>query len=333
MYFDFEDYRPDTPRIDAPISKRESALLSIVFHGLFFLLVLLLPPIGREAQLAAIRRAEERALLAQQQEQQREQGRFVFVQPRVEAEVQRAPERGELSDVDRRARAPERAREPANPLPFARGNSSERVIADAPVVGSERLPERPPDAARGEVDRESATAPGEPGEGAASDRPLASILPESRLSLSELRAPPGTSRATPGGALGEALRHLERYVDRESFSNPQGGGGDIGSWIDFDTKGVEFGPWIRRFVAQVKRNWIVPMAVLAMHGRVVITFNVHKDGRLTDIAVVQPASVEGFNIAAANALRSSDPTYPLPPEYPADQAFFTVTFFYNESPD
>jgi len=163
MYFDFEDYRPDTPRIDAPISKRESALLSIVFHGLFFLLVLLLlPPIGREAQLAAIRRAEERALLAQQQEQQREQGRFVFVQPRVEAEVQRAPERGELSDVDRRARAPERAREPANPLPFARGNSSERVIADAPVVGSERLPERPPDAARGEVDRESATAPGEP---------------------------------------------------------------------------------------------------------------------------------------------------------------------------
>jgi hypothetical protein len=72
MYFDFEDYRPDTPRIDAPISKRESALLSIVFHGLFFLLVLLLPPIGREAQLAAIRRAEERALLAQQQQPSRD---------------------------------------------------------------------------------------------------------------------------------------------------------------------------------------------------------------------------------------------------------------------
>ena len=29
---------------------------------------------------------------------------------------------------------------------------------------------------------------------------------------------------------------------------------------------------------------------------------------------------------------SSNPTIPLPPEYPAEKAFFTVTFFYNESP-
>ena len=27
-----------------------------------------------------------------------------------------------------------------------------------------------------------------------------------------------------------------------------------------------------------------------------------------------------------------DPTQPLPPEYPADKAFFTVTFLYNETP-
>ena len=26
-------------------------------------------------------------------------------------------------------------------------------------------------------------------------------------------------------------------------------------------------------------------------------------------------------------------TEPLPPEYPDDKAFFTVTFFYNESPE
>ena len=27
-----------------------------------------------------------------------------------------------------------------------------------------------------------------------------------------------------------------------------------------------------------------------------------------------------------------NPTQPLPPEYPSDKAFFTVTFFYNETP-
>ena len=34
-----------------------------------------------------------------------------------------------------------------------------------------------------------------------------------------------------------------------------------------------------------------------------------------------------------NALLASNPTEPLPPEYPDDKAFFTVTFYYNESPD
>jgi hypothetical protein len=28
----------------------------------------------------------------------------------------------------------------------------------------------------------------------------------------------------------------------------------------------------------------------------------------------------------------SNPTQPLPPEYPSDKAFFTVTFLYNEMP-
>ena len=44
----------------------------------------------------------------------------------------------------------------------------------------------------------------------------------------------------------------------ESFDNPQGSSQEFGPAIQFDTKGVEFGPWLRRFVAQVKRNWFVP---------------------------------------------------------------------------
>jgi TonB family protein len=71
---------------------------------------------------------------------------------------------------------------------------------------------------------------------------------------------------------------------------------------------------------------------MASKGRVVITFNVHKDGTITDLTVVGPSPVDAFNNAAFGALASSNPTVPLPPEYPADQAFFTVTFFYNEEP-
>ena len=134
------------------------------------------------------------------------------------------------------------------------------------------------------------------------------------------------------GALGEALRNLQRYVQEGNFDNQGGDGGQFGPFIQFDTKGVEFGPWVRRFVAQVKRNWFIPYAAMTMRGHVVLQFNVHKDGRITDIAVVGPSSVDAFNNAAHNAILTSNPTAPLPEEYPSDRAFFTVTFFYNEEP-
>jgi TonB family protein len=148
------------------------------------------------------------------------------------------------------------------------------------------------------------------------------------------RRPSSQSASRFGGSgLSEALRNLQRYVQNEQFDN-QKGGGTFGPAIQFDTKGVEFGPWVRRFVAQVKRNWepLIPLAAMSMSGHVVITFNVHKTGSLTDLAVVQPCPIEAFNTAAYGALVSSNPTAPLPPEYPSDKAFFTVTFFYNEEP-
>jgi TonB family protein len=122
-----------------------------------------------------------------------------------------------------------------------------------------------------------------------------------------------------GGALGDALRNLQRYIPREQFDNPGGDGGKYGPEIQFDSKGVEFGPWIRRFIAQVKRNWFVPYSSMSMRGHVVITFNVHKDGTISDLTVVGPSPIEPFNNAAFGALSGSNPTQPLPPEYPSDR--------------
>ena len=50
-----------------------------------------------------------------------------------------------------------------------------------------------------------------------------------------------------------------------------------------------------------------------MKGHVVITFNVHKDGSITDLTVVGPCPVDAFNNAAFGALSGSNPTQPLPP--------------------
>jgi TonB family protein len=320
MYFDFEDYHPDIAPIGRAISWREGILLSIIVHLLMVVFILLAPRLF-PTDMKAVR---ARQLALEEQAERQRSPRFVFVQPRVDPKAPKPPDRGELSDQDRAARALERAKSPTNPLPFSRGNTRERVE---------------------QVDRQAARGQGPGPDPAAGERaapqPDPAPVPPQRLpeSQSALQLPAnrpplqGTGQSPQaGGSLGDALRNLQRYVQRDQFENGQGGGGAFGPAIQFDTKGVEFGPWIRYFIAQVKRNWLIPYAAMSMQGHVAITFNVHKDGSITDLAVVGPSPVGAFNNAAYGALVTSNPTKPLPPEYPTEKAFFTVTFFYNEEP-
>jgi TonB family protein len=318
MYFDFDDYRPDTPRVGSAISWREGVLLSVIFHLLLVIALILQPrlfPVDREAALARAAALVERAA--------EDRMRFVVVEPRVDTEAEAARERADLSDKDRIAQAPERALTPANEAPRALGNTPEQVEELPPALARGQGPE--PDPAAGQQAQN--TPPPEP-QLQTPDSASAMQLPTPPRPQGSPTAANGPDAAS-GGSLGDALRNLQRYV--QTYDNPEGGG-QFGPEIQFDTKGVEFGPWIRRFVAQVKRNWIVPYSAMSQHGHVVIQFNVHKNGMITDLAIVGPCPIEAFNTAAYGALASSNPTQALPPAYPADKAFFTVTFFYNETP-
>jgi TonB family protein len=318
MYFEIEDYRPDITPVGRAISWREGVLLSIIFHLCAIIVILLFPKFFTDTSSA-----RARALLLQQQEARRDSPRFVFVQPLRDLPSAKPPRRAEPSDQDRVATAPQRSPTPTNPLPFSRGNSPERV--EAP-------PAAPPESARGQ-----GPTP-DPAQGQQAQNQPDTKVPEAQsrfqVPQQDARNNNGARGNSPqsGGSLGDALRNLQRYVPREQFENPGGSGGQFGPEIQFDTKGVEFGPWIRRFIAQVKRNWFIPYAAMSNKGHVVVTFNVHKDGSITDLNVAGPSPVDPFNNAAYGALSSSNPTVPLPPEYPAEKAFFTVTFFYNETP-
>jgi TonB family protein len=144
---------------------------------------------------------------------------------------------------------------------------------------------------------------------------------------------PTPPQAPSGGALGQSLRNLRQALRNENFDNQLGGQADQSADIQFDSMGVDFGPWLRRFKNQVERNWIVPQAAMVLKGRVVVQFYVLRNGTIADLRVVQPSSVQPFTTAAFNALKLSNPTAELPREYPADRAFFTVTFHYNEGRD
>jgi len=312
VHFDFEERYQDEHVVGSALSFREGVMLSVIVH----LVLILAFQFGPDLKIFQPTPEEIEARqqeLRRKQEEDRASRRFVFVQPKVDLKALQPPPRADLSDLDRQAQARERAIKPDNPLPFSQGNSAERTEAAQPERA--RGPETPlkPNA--------------EPPEPEPEER-VAKVLPRADTGI---RRSPETSRPAPG-ALGEALKNLERYVQNETFQNVQGGANDPGATIQFDTKGVEFGPWLRRFVAQVRRNWFVPYAAMTFRGRVVVQFNIHKDGTITQVVVAGPSDIDAFNRAANNAILGSNPTEPLPPEYPDPVAFFTVTFYYNETP-
>ena len=144
---------------------------------------------------------------------------------------------------------------------------------------------------------------------------------------------PAVPAGSPTNSLGRSLRDLRQYLQKENLDSQRGGLVEDGPDIQFDSKGVEFGPWLRRFVEQVKRNWYVPQSAQFMTGRVVLQFYVEKNGAITELGVVAPSEIESFNRSSLNAIKNSNPTLALPPEYPLPRALFTVTFHYNERLD
>jgi TonB family protein len=316
MYFNFEDYHPDTPRLPRSLTRLEVALLTLVFYLSVVILILTWPHLEFVKAWEAERQQQLAKLAEEQRQRERESARFVFVQPRVDLQTPQPKPRADLSDLDRKARTVERAEKPTNTMPFSRGNTYERMEGAAPTP-QQRTEAAQPQTKASEADSQAIR------------------LPESPTAVDPKGVEmPQQQRGPSAGVLADAIRNVQKYASKDSYVNLQGGADqDFAPSIQFDTKGVEFGPWLRRFIAQIRRNWFIPESAMFQKGHVVITFYVGKDGRITELQVLRPSDVSAFNNSAFGALKSSNPTAPLPPEYPDDRAFFTVTFYFNENPD
>jgi TonB family protein len=311
MYFDLEDRRPDTPILDRPLTRLEQVLLTIIAYLLIVIGIIVYPrlPFVKAAEAARLKALEQKR---EQLDARREPMEFVFAKPKVE--IERLPEKPKfLSDESHRAQAPERAPVPKNDMPMSRGNTMDKMVADAGKPQPE--PQQP----------QQATAP-------PASNPNALALPttpQSTIARNDPSRTPMTER--PPGLLSDAIRNVQRYTQGESLQNVQGNSG-FGPSFQFDSKGVDFGSWLRRFKAQVYRNWLIPYAAMALHGHTVLRFTIHRDGSITDLIVLQPSTVDAFTKAAFNAIKGSNPTVPLPPEYPDESMVMTVIFYYNEMP-
>ena len=99
--------------------------------------------------------------------------------------------------------------------------------------------------------------------------------------------------------------------------------------IQFSAEGVDLTEWVKKFRAQVQRNWFVPYKAMTVKGCAIVSFKVVRDGGIQNIVLANPSETAAFNIAATNAIRGSNPTWALPQEYRGEGITFTFNFFYN----
>jgi TonB family protein len=322
MYFDFEDYRPEIPTLDRSLTQLEIVLLTVVVHLLIVISIMAWPHLAFVKAMYAEQERQVEAAREKEQDNLRDRAQFVFVAPKVEVRTKVPPKLAELSDRDRRAQTMEKAPDPKNDVAFSRGNSAEKIVSDARKERTQPS-EQPSEPAKGN-DGSDKSAPADPN---------ALRLPRTPDSVIARNEPSNNpTLGGPGrGVLSEAVRNVQKYSQGESLQNVQGSG-DFGPSIQFDTKGVDFGPWLRRFVAQIRRNWFVPYAAMSLRGHVVLSFKVHRDGSITDLQINQPSSIDAFTKSSFNAIKLSNPTVPLPLEFPDENAPFVVTFYFNETP-
>ena len=285
--------------------RRESVLLSVITH-LAALVVLLVSPLLSESVKGTLGIADEKP-------KPREQLTYLALPP-DEQVVQTKPKTNALSDKDRRAQPDLETPLKLPPLPKLAPAPPAEKQADKELLAKAQQPRRLP---AGNAGRQQSPTP-QPGQPA-----------PSRLRLEDLstQQPKLTlpTQPSPGRALEETVREMAR--------NRGGGPGAVGSArILTDTLGVDFDPYLRRVVSDIRKNWFAVMpeiARLGKRGHAVVIFEILRDGEVPRLDLVSASGSEPLDRAALAGVSASVPFPPLPAHFDGPLIRVRVTFLYN----
>ncbi len=118
---------------------------------------------------------------------------------------------------------------------------------------------------------------------------------------------------------------------------PGGGGGgtyDGALQMLTPTEGVDFNSYLQRVLARVRQNWyaVIPeSAWMGERGRVVLEFNINRDGSVPDEQpeLVSTSEKQELDRAAISSIRASNPFEPLPPAFSGPYIRLRFIYLYN----
>jgi len=156
-------------------------------------------------------------------------------------------------------------------------------------------------------------------------------------------APTRPNFGNPNQAPGDAIRNAaqEAAHDRgsgDSGPSPSGGGrGGVGAGVQIlsDTQNVDFGPYIRRILADIKRNWIplIPEEArppLNKQGETLIRFVIYPDGRLGPMYLDGPSQDQAIDRACWGGITGVGQFPPLPSNFHGPNLELRIDFYTNK---
>ena len=323
--------------------RRETFLISLVFHLLVVLWVALGPdilprPDPRDRETAkrlgflALPREYEEVLRAPPPVRPKAPERDRMAQPRspeINPEALRVP-RPAAGPRQPERPAPSEESGPPNPKPGA--SAPQPTSPSSPTPQSVQDPE-----SDGQVKPQNRMEPGSiESTGPFLAPPKGKGLKSDLKDLyAGLRLPGGTA---PGSGVGRGIG------SRQSKGGPGEGrtGADFGRrHPDFsverptilsDTQGVNFGPWLTAVYFRVRNNWyaVIPQVYrTGLKGVVVIVFDVRRNGSLEDLEIVRSSNFSPYDRAAISSLKLSEPFPNFPDAFKKDRLTLRFTYLYN----
>jgi TonB family protein len=317
--------------------KREAVLISIVVHLLFVIFIILSPRLFPNGlwksppvrNLGALDTSKELGFLALPKDYQK------LLQP---------PKTPLLSDKDRRAQG----RSPLiNPrgirMPYSKGDTK------SPEQSAPRGAVQPPQPPPVESATTFAVQDQQPNSGSSKGEASKDVAkmqtpspPDQNSEKSNLRdlfaglQTPGSSiqssleKARQNGGLGYggtgAGESLHRFDNRQSnFSVDQ-------PTVLSDTRGADFGPWLRLIYFRVRDNWHAVIPELIRSGtqaKVVVVFDVKNNGRIEKVQVARSSGLPPYDRAAISSLKLSEPFPSFPVSFSGDRITLQFSYFYN----
>ena len=295
---------------------RQALLIAVLLHLLLFFFpesyeFFLLPAKPPETPLPAVK-------------QQPKELKFRFVEVPEDKETPN-PDTDILSDIDRRAATPEpNPQKGAPPEPLSKGETYEAMISRPGKDTAQ--PHTSADAGK-----EGAMKEAEKTDGQSFERPgeknwiRIETMDELREKFIQEEANRSNKKLTE--------EDLKKYFEFQDFGNRSSSLMQRGG-IEFDTKGFNFGKWLRDFYYKVYSNWIIPLAFesLRRSGMLTLHFYVARDGSISGLELLDSSGVMSYDDAALSAIARSNPFLHLPEGYPDDKMEVKCRFIYEWNP-